>query len=80
MSQVLSLRKELIVGDLKEMIDNFAPWDPLLVRVLRKVKDCLKWNLADLPLLNTSRSKSGRVVLIGDASHATLPFVPPLTA
>ena len=66
-----------MVGDLKEMIDNFAPWDPLLVRVLRKVKDCLKWNLADLPLLNTWRSKSGRVVLIGDASHATLTFVPP---
>jgi hypothetical protein len=62
-------------GDLKEMVDNFASWDPLLVRVLNKVQECLKWNLADLPLLDTWRSKSGKVVLIGDASHATLPFV-----
>jgi salicylate hydroxylase len=45
------------------------------VRVLEKVKQCLKWNLADLPLLDTWRSKSGKVILIGDASHATLPFV-----
>jgi salicylate hydroxylase len=62
-------------GDLNEMVENFADWDPLLVRVLGKVSECLKWNLADLPLLETWRSKSGKVVLIGDASHATLPFV-----
>lgn len=62
-------------GDLKEMVENFENWDPLLVKVLKKVKECLKWNLADLPLLDTWRSKSGKVVLIGDASHATLPFV-----
>lgn len=62
-------------GDLNEMVENFATWDPLLVRVLKKITECLKWNLADLPLLETWRSKSGKVVLIGDASHATLPFV-----
>jgi salicylate hydroxylase len=62
-------------GNLEEMVGNFADWDPLLVRVLKKIQDCLKWNLADLPLLDTWRSKSGKVVLIGDASHATLPFV-----
>jgi salicylate hydroxylase len=64
-----------MTGDLKEMVDNFAMWDPLLVRVLKKVTECLKWNLADLPLLDTWRSKSGNIVLIGDACHATLPFV-----
>jgi salicylate hydroxylase len=57
------------------MVGNFETWDPLLVLVLKKVTECLKWNLADLPLLDTWRSKSGKVVLIGDASHATLPFV-----
>jgi salicylate hydroxylase len=62
-------------GDLNEMVGNFEAWDPLLVRVLKKITECLKWNLADLPLLDTWRSKSGKVVLIGDASHATLPFV-----
>src|ERR1700737_526286 len=71
----ISHKIRLTIGDLKEMIYNFASWDPLLVRVLEKVKQCLKWNLADLPLLDTWRSKSGKVVLIGDASHATLPFV-----
>ena len=62
-------------GDLNAMIENFATWDPLLVRALKKIKECLTWNLADLPLLDTWRSKSENVVHIGDASHATLPFV-----
>jgi 2-polyprenyl-6-methoxyphenol hydroxylase-like FAD-dependent oxidoreductase len=57
------------------MLSNSKGWDPLVVGILKKVKSCLKWNLADLQVLDTWRSKSGKVVLLGDAAHACLPFV-----
>mgnify|MGYP001060713496 CR=1 FL=1 len=62
-------------GDLNEMKDHYGDFDPVITKVLSKVKGCLKWRLADLPPLTNWVSKNGKVVLIGDAAHATLPYL-----
>lgn len=62
-------------GNLDEMKAIFDDFDPVLKRVLGKVKGCLKWKLADLPPLPKWVSESGRVILIGDAAHAMVPYL-----
>ena len=57
-------------GNLREMINSFATWDPLYVRVPKKIKECLKCNLVDSPLVDTWENKIRKGGLIGDASHA----------
>lgn len=60
-------------GNLEEMKACFSGWDPRLTRVLENIPDVLKWKLADLPPL--LKWVSGNVVLIGDASHAMVPYL-----
>lgn len=50
-------------------------WDPRLVKFLKITEpdDCYMWNITDLPPLPTWFKK--RTVVIGDAAHATLPFM-----
>ncbi|KAI1917090.1 hypothetical protein LOZ12_004599 [Ophidiomyces ophidiicola] len=62
-------------GDPDEMRALYANFDPVITRVLAKVDSCLKWKLADLPPLPNWVSSSGRVVLIGDAAHAMVPYL-----
>jgi salicylate hydroxylase len=62
-------------GNLDEMKAQYEGWDPLIRKVLDKVDYCLKWTLADLPVLARWVSASGRVVLIGDAAHAMVPYL-----
>lgn len=62
-------------GDPDEMRAHYSHFDPVIQKILTKVKSCLKWKLADLPPLPSWVSPSGRVVLIGDAAHAMLPYL-----
>lgn len=62
-------------GNLEEMKWHYRKFDPIIRRVLDKVDHCLKWTLADLPVLSNWVSPSGLVVLIGDAAHAMLPYL-----
>ena len=62
-------------GNLEEMLDRYRSFDPMIKKVLTKVTSCLNWKIADLPRLPTWLSKSGSVVLIGDAAHAMVPFL-----
>ena len=62
-------------GDLDEMKQHYADFDQLISKVLCKVSSCLKWKLADLPPVPRWVSKSGRVVLVGDATHAMVPYL-----
>ena len=62
-------------GDLNEMKQHYAAFDPTIRKVLDKVTSCLKWKLADLPPIPRWVSLSGRVVLIGDAAHAMVPYL-----
>ncbi|KAG2225383.1 hypothetical protein INT45_010019 [Circinella minor] len=62
-------------GNLEEMKTHYRHFDPTIRRVLEKVDNCLKWTLADLPVLSNWVSPSGRICLIGDAAHAMLPYL-----
>lgn len=62
-------------GDIDEMNEHYKDFDPVIKKVLSKVKSCLNWKVADLPSLPTWVSESGKVVLIGDAAHAMVPFL-----
>lgn len=55
--------------------DDFAGWHPMVQTLIDCVdKDaCYRWSLRDLPAL--SKWTQGRVALLGDAAHATLPFM-----
>lgn len=62
-------------GSVEEMRSMYADFDPVIRKIIAKVNSCLKWTLADLPPLKSWSSKTGKVVLIGDAAHATVPFL-----
>jgi salicylate hydroxylase len=62
-------------GDLEEMKTHYSNFDPTIKQVLEHVTGCLKWKLAALPPLPKWVSDSGRVVLLGDAAHAMVPYL-----
>ena len=64
-----------VKGDLGRVAEKYKDWDPRLLKFLKLAKpdDCYVWNITDLPPL--SRWSKERAVLIGDAVHATLPFM-----
>lgn len=62
-------------GNLEEMKWHYRKFDPVIQRVLSKVTSCLKWTLADLPVLSNWVSPSGRICVMGDAAHAMLPYL-----
>lgn len=62
-------------GDLSELQADFAGWHESIVQLLSKVnpESCYKWALFDRDPL--PRWGTGRVTLLGDACHPTLPFL-----
>ena len=54
---------------------TYESFDLVVRRTLGYVDTALKWTLADIPALPRWRSKNGRVVLVGDAAHAMLPYL-----
>lgn len=62
-------------GNLEDMKHHYRNFDPVIRRVLDHVTGCLKWTLADLPVLSSWVSPSGRIALVGDAAHAMLPYL-----
>lgn len=63
------------LGDIEDMRWQYRHFDPVLQKLLTHVTSCKKWKLAELEPLPTWVSDSGRVVLLGDAAHATLPYL-----
>lgn len=55
--------------------DDFADWHPMVQQVIKAVpRDaCYRWDLYRRPALDHWHRE--RVVLMGDAAHATLPFI-----
>ena len=62
-------------GDWHELKNDFAGWHPKVSQIIDAIPkdECYRWALYDLaPLKNWNGT---RVTLLGDAAHATLPFM-----
>lgn len=62
-------------ADLDEMRDFFKDWDPTLRALLGLVKETSKWRLQNSEEMKTWSHASGKFALLGDACHATLPYL-----
>lgn len=62
-------------ADLQEMRDYFTKWDPRLKALLETVQDTAKWRLQNSEEMKTWSHPSGKFALMGDACHATLPYL-----
>ncbi|KAG2121125.1 monooxygenase [Suillus cothurnatus] len=60
-------------GKIEDVLDIVKDWDPRCAAVVSKAPSCIDWKLLVHDPLPTWVSKSGRVVLIGDAAHPFLP-------
>ena len=62
-------------ADLQEMHDFFQSWDPQLRQLLKLCKETSKWRLQNSREMNSWSRPSGKFVLMGDACHATQPYL-----
>ncbi|KAG8931267.1 hypothetical protein FRC03_011366 [Tulasnella sp. 419] len=61
-------------GSAERMREDFAGWDPKLMKILNMIPSTLNWKLMDRKPLNTWIHPSGKVALLGDACHPMLPY------
>lgn len=59
-------------SELKRLFHDFCPQ---VQSLLSLVETCTKWTIAEVPTLKTWSTKSGKVVLLGDAAHAMSPHL-----
>ncbi len=62
-------------ADVQEMRDFFEKWDPKLKTLLGLVQETSKWRLQNSEEMSSWRHPSGKFALLGDACHATLPYL-----
>lgn len=67
-------------GDVLEMRDAFADFGPSMQKLLGLVRECIDWKVVDIPPLPSWVSQGGRVIVIGDAAHAIVPYVGQVSA
>ena len=60
-------------GDVGLLRERFSKFNRPFRAFLGHVTECSKWQIANAAELETWRSPSGRVLLIGDAAHAMVP-------
>ncbi|KAG1752292.1 monooxygenase [Suillus paluster] len=60
-------------GKIEDVLDIVKDWDPRCAAVISKAPSCIDWKILVHDPLPTWVSKSGRVLLIGDAAHPFLP-------
>lgn len=58
-----------------EIEEFFEGWDPRLRRMIERVTEVSKWRLHNSCEMKSWTHKGGRFVLLGDACHATLPYL-----
>lgn len=59
----------------EEVRDFFKTWDPRLGKLLNMVHEVSKWRLQNSREMETWLHPEGKFVLLGDACHATLPYL-----
>ncbi|KAJ1334978.1 salicylate hydroxylase [Microdochium nivale] len=60
---------------LQDMRRQFADWDPQLVKIINMIDNTTKWPLISMRPTNKWLSASGKLVMIGDAVHAMVPYM-----
>src|SRR5690606_36679844 len=61
------------LGTIEECLQDFAGWHPNIQALIKNMAQPLKWAMMVRdPIQNWS---NGRVTLLGDAAHPTLPFL-----
>ncbi|KEF54826.1 uncharacterized protein A1O9_09268 [Exophiala aquamarina CBS 119918] len=64
-----------LAGQVSEMQNLFRDWDPRIVSLLDKCRSVLRWRLSIWDPIDSWVHPSGSMVLLGDAVHATLPYL-----
>lgn len=64
-----------VTGDIRELQQRFADWEPRVRDLIDLVPKYLKWNLRDIPPLEQWVHNKGKVVLLGDSCHPMLPYL-----
>ncbi|KAK9461682.1 3-hydroxybenzoate 6-hydroxylase-like protein [Lipomyces oligophaga] len=59
----------------EEMLTTYQDWDPTVKKIIRKIDSAMKWKVCYLAEIPNWQSSSGKVVLLGDSAHATVPFL-----
>jgi salicylate hydroxylase len=62
-------------ADIHELQDLLRGWDPQLLALLEIVQETSKWRLQNSEEMKVWSHPSGKFVLLGDACHATLPYL-----
>lgn len=63
-------------GNVEEMRALYSEWDPRIPKLLALCKDVFKWRLMIRPGLDPTWSHpSSAFTILGDAAHATLPYL-----
>lgn len=66
---------DTLAGTRDEMRSHFADWDPRIPKLLSLCDAVLKWRLLIRPGLDRWSHPSGTLTMLGDAVHATLPYL-----
>src|SRR6478735_9902107 len=65
-----------VAGNVEEMCALYKDWDPRIPKLLALCDSVFKWRLCIRPNLNPTWShESGAFTILGDAAHATLPYL-----
>ncbi|KAI1646612.1 FAD/NAD(P)-binding domain-containing protein [Daldinia loculata] len=62
-------------GNVEEMQALYKDWDPVIGKILSLCQSVQKWKLCIRPTLEQWTHESGTFTLLGDAVHATLPYL-----
>lgn len=61
-----------VINDMKQ---HFQGWDPKLVKVIDMIRTTLKWPLLSGKPMSNWLSPSGKLLILGDAAHAMVPYM-----
>jgi salicylate hydroxylase len=64
-----------LAASVTEMRSLFTTWDPRIPKLLNLCTSVSKWRLCIRQPLQTWSASSGTFTLLGDAAHATLPYL-----
>ncbi|ORY59675.1 uncharacterized protein BCR38DRAFT_375884 [Pseudomassariella vexata] len=64
-----------VEGSVEKMQALYEGWDPQIPKLLKLCKSTEKWRLCIRPTLEQWTHSSGAFTLLGDAVHATLPYL-----